>query len=166
MKKFIAVLLCAVTVCTAFAACSKSGKDADKTTVVKEEKTTAITTDTAKITESDAINLIESYSDKELGLTEDEREECSFMVAGNGVEIDKAYYVNVIAAVKTEHKDKKTGEITYTFENKGDYYISYDGKKILSKDVESGKYSEMKVKPVPTTEAVTDHTHAEEETKK
>ena len=47
-----------------------------------------------------------------------------------------------------------------------DYYISYDGKKILSKDVESGKYSEMKVKPVPTTEAVTDHTHAEEETKK
>ncbi len=163
MKKLIAVLLCVITVCTAFAACSKGGKDADKTTASKES-TTAITTDDAKIAENDAISLIESYSDEELGLTKKQREECSFMVAGSGVEIDKEYYINVIATVKTEHKDKKTGEITYTFDDKGNYYISYDGKKILSKDPKSGKYSEMKVKAVPTTKAVTDHTHDHDHT--
>lgn len=155
MKKFLSVLICISIIACVFAACSdKSGNtDDDKTS---STTTTAITTDDAKITESDAIRLIESYSDDELGLTADDREECSFMVSGSGTKIEDNYYVKVIAAIKTAHEEGD--DTTYTFENKGEYYIRYDGKQILSMDMETGEYNELKVKEVPTTEAPTAET--------
>ncbi|MBE6742115.1 MAG: hypothetical protein E7570_07415 [Ruminococcaceae bacterium] len=150
MKKVLAIIIClAIAVC-AFTACSSKKPDKEKTT----EKTTAssqMTTDTAVIKEADAINLIESYSDKELGLSAKDRKKASFMVAGEGVKIDGENYIEVVATVKKEHKDGDN--TTYTFDHLGMYYIRYDGKKILKKDMKSkeDKYSEMKVKAVPST---------------
>lgn len=159
MKKFLSIILCVVIVCSAFVACSKNDdKKVDTTT--ETTQTTQPTTDDAKIKEADAIELIKSYSAKELGLTDKQKKNCSFMVASNGVEIQDEdyigdYYIKVIATVKNKHVDK-AGKETYTFDNKGEYYISYNGKTILKKDMKSEKekYEKLKVKPVPTTTSV------------
>ena len=167
MKKAVVFIICAaIAICT-FSACAKNdGKETTTTKAAKQETTAAITTDDAVIKDADAINLIESYSDKELGLTKDQRKKASFMVASNGVEIDGKNYIEVIATVKNEHKDGD--KTTYTFDNLGVYYISYDGKTIFRKDMESekAKYIDMKVKAVPTTtEAATEKKESESTTK-
>ena len=165
MKKVLVLFLCVVMVVCAFCACSKNdSKKPDST----EAKTTSaeMTTDNAVIKEADAINLIQSYSDDELGLTKKQRKEASFMVAGDGVKIDGKNYIEVVATIKEEHKDGD--KISYTFNHLGMYYISYDGKKIMRKDMDSkeAKYIDMKVKAVPTTTAPADeHNHEEETTK-
>lgn len=154
MKKILTLVLCiAITVCV-FTACSKNGgSDAESDSTSTSEKTTqtTIATEDAKIKEGDAIELIKSYSDKELGLSKDVRKECSFLVASSGAKIEKDLYVKVVAVIKHEKKDEKTGESSYQFDTKGEYYIRYDGKQILSKDMKTEKYSEMKVKKVPQT---------------
>lgn len=148
-KRLLAVLLCLITVVFSFVACSSNDKkDTDET------HPNEITTDEAVIFDKDAIDLIKSYSAKELGLTEDEYKECSFMIAESGTEIDGKYYIKVIATEKIANEPNEKGEVTYSFNNKGEYYISYDGKTILQKDMkaEEPSYSKMKVKEVPTTE--------------
>lgn len=140
MKKILSVILCVAVACFVFTACSKN----DENKPTQTTKPTEITTDDAAITESDAIEFIKSYSADELGLSKDDMKNCSFMVAQNGRKIDKDYYIEVIATIKTEHKEGK--DVSYTFDNKGEYYIRYDGKQILSKNLETGKYTEMKVK--------------------
>lgn len=163
MKKIISVILCIVISCCVFSACSK---DKEKETTTTQTTTTSIDslTKDAKIKESDAVNLIESYTDKELGLTAKQRKECSFMVANAPVKIEKKQYIKVIAAIKKKHTDKKSGKVTYTFDYKGEYFIRFDGKEILSRDSESGEYKKMKVKAVPTTTSA--ETHDSETTKK
>ena len=86
-----------------------------------------------KSKDADAINYIESYSSKQLGLTENDRAKCSFMVASDGEEINGKSYIQVIAAIKKEHKSDN-GQATYTFDTKGEYYISFDGDEVLRKD--------------------------------
>ncbi len=163
MKKIISVLLCVITACCVFTACSK---DKEKETTTTATTTTSIDslTKEAKIKDSDAVNLIESYTDKELGLTSKQRKECSFMVANAPVKIEKKQYIKVVAALKKKHKDKKSGKVTYTFDYEGEYFIRFDGKEILSRDSESGKYKKMKVKAVPSTTAA--ETQKQETTKK
>ncbi|MGN0458665.1 MAG: hypothetical protein ACI4IL_06830 [Eubacterium sp.] len=144
MKKIIALLIAsALIIC--LSACSnteqKTETTTEKTTV---STTTRLATDKAVIKESEAIELIKGYSAKELGLTEDEKKECSFMVAKYGEEIDGKKYVKVVATVKTEAETD--GEITYTLKNKGEYYIGFDGKEILSKDLSNGSYSNLELK--------------------
>lgn len=158
MKKFLAIILSIVMIASIFVACS--GKNADEG---DPATTTGITTDDAKIKEGDAVRLMESYTEEELGIEKGVKKDCSFMVASNGEKLDdqKGYYVKVIAVIKQAHEDPETKEITYTFDYKGEYYIRYDGKQILSKDLETGELTEMKVKEVPTTEAPT--THSQEE---
>lgn len=124
----------------------KKDDENKEATAVSGEIPTAITTDNAKITEADAINLIESYSAEELGLTEDKRKECKFMVASAGEKIEKNYYVKVIATIATEHKNEETGKSTFTFDNQGEYYIRFDGKQILSKNMDGDDYKELKIK--------------------
>lgn len=126
-KKAISIILCAfIIICSvAFASCSK-----------QESKTgtaSAVATEKAKIKDADAISYIESYSSKQLGLTEDDRAKCSFMVASDGEEINGKSYIQVIAAIKKEHKSDD-GQATYTFDTKGEYYISFDGDEVLRKD--------------------------------
>lgn len=158
MKKYLSIILCIVVILSAFVACSGKDKGKDNetggtTTTTTTTTTTALATDAAKIKEADAINLIQSYDAKELGLDKDVIKECSFMVASSGEHIyeQKADYIKVIATIKQAHKDAETKEITYTFDTKGEYYIRFDGKQILSKNVETGEYTEMAVKKVPTT---------------
>lgn len=152
MKKYLSIILCIVVILSAFVACSGKDKGKDNETD-GTTTTTALATDAAKIKEADAINLIQSYDAKELGLDKDVIKECSFMVASSGEHIDeqKADYIKVIATIKQAHEDAETKEVTYTFDTKGEYYIRFDGKQILSKNVETGEYTEMAVKEVPTT---------------
>ena len=126
-KKAISIILCAfIIIClVAFASCSKQ----ESTT----ETASAVATEKAKIKDADAISYIESYSSKQLGLTEDDRAKCSFMVASDGEEINGKSYIQVIAAIKKEHKSDD-GQATYTFDTKGEYYISFNGDEVLRKD--------------------------------
>lgn len=126
-KKAISIILCAfIIICSvAFASCSKQES--------KTETVSAVATEKAKIKDADAISYIESYSSKQLGLTEDDRAKCSFMVASDGEEINGKSYIQVIAAIKKEHKSDD-GQATYTFDTKGEYYISFDGDEVLRKD--------------------------------
>lgn len=126
-KKAMSIILCAfIIICSvAFASCSKQES--------KTETASAVATEKAKIKDADAISYIESYSSKQLGLTEDDRAKCSFMVASDGEEINGKSYIQVIAAIKKEHKSDD-GQATYTFDTKGEYYISFDGDEVLRKD--------------------------------
>lgn len=126
-KKAMSIILCAfIIICSvAFASCSKQES--------KAETASAVATEKAKIKDADAINYIESYSSKQLGLTENDRAKCSFMVASDGEEINGKSYIQVIAAIKKEHKSDD-GQATYTFDTKGEYYISFDGDEVLRKD--------------------------------
>ena len=156
MKKFLPIILCLVIVCALFTACANNGTEDETTTTTTESN--VITTDDAKITQGDAIRLIESYTDEELGITADQRSQCSFLVANDGQEIDGKYYIKVIAAVKQEHV-ADDGKVTYTFDEKGAYFIRYDGEQVMSKDMTTGEYKDLAVREVPTTQAPT--THAE-----
>lgn len=126
-KKATSIILCAfIIICSvAFASCSKQES--------KAETASAVATEKAKIKDADAINYIESYSCKQLGLTENDRAKCSFMVASDGEEINGKSYIQVIAAIKKEHKSDD-GQATYTFDTKGEYYISFDGDEVLRKN--------------------------------
>lgn len=147
MKKILTVILCiSIAVCI-FAACSNGAEDASTTALSSKavKKTTqVITTGTAAVIQADAINLITSYSAKELGLTKDDMKKCSFMVASEGTKIKNDYYIKVIATIKIPHKDGD--KTTFSFDNKGIYFIRYDGKKILSKNTETGNYTELKLR--------------------
>lgn len=126
-KKAMSIILCAfIIICSvAFASCSKQES--------KAKTASAVATEKAKIKDADAINYIESYSSKQLGLTENDRAKCSFMVASDGEEINGKSYIQVIAAIKKEQKSDD-GQATYTFDTKGEYYISFDGDEVLRKD--------------------------------
>ena len=142
-KKAISIILCAfIIICSvAFASCSKQES--------KAETASAVATEKAKIKDADAINYIESYSSKQLGLTEDDRAKCSFMVASDGEEINGKSYIQVIAAIKKEHKSDD-GQATYTFDTKGEYYISFDGDEVLRKDGNS--YTKLELITTTTKE--------------
>jgi hypothetical protein len=142
-----------------FTACSSKDNDTQTTT----DTNTAITTDNASVTEADAINLIKSYSNEELGITEEQRESCSFMVASSGEYLEDydANYVKVIVAEKIPSTQESGGEVTYTFDTKGEYYIRFDGKHILTK--KDGEFTELEYKEVPTTTVPTTHSDEEKE---
>ena len=135
IQKAVAIILGTCTICSVltFTACSK--QDA-----TKEESIVA--TEKAKIKDADAINYIESYSSKQLGLTEDDRAKCSFMVASDGEEIDGKKYIKIIAAIKNEQKGDD-GKTTYTFDTKGEYFISFNGDEVLKKSGDA--YSKLEL---------------------
>ena len=135
IQKAVAIILGACTICSVltFTACSKQDATKEESVIVTEK---------AKIKDADAINYIESYSSKQLGLTEDDRAKCSFMVASDGEEIDGKKYIKIIAAIKNEQKgdDEKT---TYTFDTKGEYFISFNGDEVLKKSGDT--YSKLEL---------------------
>ena len=135
IQKAVAIILGACTICSVltFTACSK--QDA-----TKEES--VIATEKAKIKDADAINYIESYSSKQLGLTDDEKKACSFMVASDGEEINGKKYIKIIATIKNEQKGDD-GKTTYTFDTKGEYFISFNGDEVLKKSGDA--YSKLEL---------------------
>ena len=138
MKKFLAVLLAAVTVACMFVACSKAD---DKNTTQSTTASVENATDKAKIKDSDAINFIKtSYTKKELGLDK-VKEKYDFMISQNGVKIGKKQYVKIAANImKKNDTTSKDGKQTYSLTPVGEYYISFDGDEVLMKDLKSGKY--------------------------
>lgn len=141
MKKFLAVLLAAVTVACMFVACSKAD---DKNTTQSTTASVENATDKAKIKDSDAINFIKtSYTKKELGLDK-LKEKYDFMISQNGVKIGKKQYVKVAANImKKNDTTSKDGKQTYSLTPVGEYYISFDGDEVLMKDLKSGKYKKL-----------------------
>lgn len=141
MKKFLAVLLAAVTVACMFVACSKAD---DKNTTQSTTASVENATDKAKIKDSDAINFIKtSYTKKELGLDK-VKEKYDFMISQNGVKIGKKQYVKVAAnTMKKNDTTSKDGKQTYSLTPVGEYYISFDGDEVLMKDLKSGKYEKL-----------------------
>lgn len=141
MKKFLAVLLAAVTVACMFVACSKAD---DKNTTQSTTASVENATDKAKIKDSDAINFIKtSYTKKELGLDK-VKEKYDFMISQNGVKIGKKQYVKVAANImKKNDTTSKNGKQTYSLTPVGEYYISFDGDEVLMKDLKSGKYKKL-----------------------
>lgn len=141
MKKFLAVLLAAVTVACMFVACSKAD---DKNTTQSTTASVENATDKAKIKDSDAINFIKtSYTKNELGLDK-VKEKYDFMISQNGVKIGKKQYVKVAANImKKNDTTSKDGKQTYSLTPVGEYYISFDGDEVLMKDLKSGKYEKL-----------------------
>lgn len=141
MKKFLAVLLAAVTVACMFVACSKAD---DKNTTQSTTASVENATDKAKIKDSDAINFIKTaYTKEELGLDK-VKEKYDFMISQNGVTIDKKQYVKVAANImKKNDTTSKDGKQTYSLTPVGEYYISFDGDEVLMKDLENGKYKQL-----------------------
>ena len=141
MKKFLAVLLAAVTVACMFVACSKAD---DKNTTQSTTASVENATDKAKIKDSDAINFIKtSYTKQELGLDK-VKEKYDFMISQNGVKIGKKQYVKVAANImKKNDTTSKDGKQTYSLTPVGEYYISFDGDEVLMKDLKSGKYKKL-----------------------
>lgn len=141
MKKFLAVLLAAVTVACMFVACSKAD---DKNTTQSTTASAENATDKAKIKDSDAINFIKtSYTKEELGLDK-VKEKYDFMISQNGVKIGKKQYVKVAANImKKNDTTSKDGKQTYSLTPVGEYYISFDGDEVLMKDFKSGKYEKL-----------------------
>lgn len=141
MKKFLAVLLAAVTVACMFVACSKTD---DKNTTQSTTASVENATDKAKIKDSDAINFIKTaYTKKELGLDK-VKEKYDFMISQNGVKIGKKQYVKIAANImKKNDTTSKDGKQTYSLTPVGEYYISFDGGEVLMKDLKSGKYKKL-----------------------
>lgn len=141
MKKFLAVLLAAVTVACMFVACSKAD---DKNTTQSTAASVENATDKAKIKDSDAIKFIQNaYTKKELGLDK-VKEKYDFMISQNGVKIGKKQYVKVAANImKKNDTTSKDGKQTYSLTPVGEYYISFDGDEVLMKDLKSGKYKKL-----------------------
>lgn len=140
MKKALAIILSVLFVCSAFAACS-AGDKAEETTV---STTHTIETEQAVVKDADAINYIKSaYTEEELGLAELDKD-YSLMVAKSGVDIDGKKYVKVAANVMSK-SDVTTddGQPTYKFTAVGEYYISFDSKTVLMKDMKTGKYKKL-----------------------
>ncbi|MGN0516015.1 hypothetical protein [Eubacterium sp.] len=134
MKKIITLIIC-VSVLSSTAVLSACSKQAD-TTQTEQTNAVQIPTEEAKIKNADAVSYIEGYSNKELGLSDNDRAKCSFMVASEGEIIDGKKYVKVIAAIKHEHTDDD-GKTTFTLETKGEYFISFDSSEVLKKDGDS-----------------------------
>lgn len=124
MKRILLLLLCAGVMFGAFSACAKSSGE-DCTAVPNG---TEVSTDEAQIKDNEAIDLVKSFSNDELGLDDETSGKCSFLVQENGEVIDGENYVKVIAAEKKEADDG-----TYTFDIKGEYYISFNGDTVLKK---------------------------------
>lgn len=141
MKKFLAVLLAAVTVACMFVACSKAD---DKNTTQSTTASVENATDKAKIKDSDAINFIKtSYTKEELRLDK-VKEKYDFMISQNGVKIGKKQYVKVAANImKKNDTTSKDGKQTYSLTPVGEYYISFNGDEVLMKDLKSGKYEKL-----------------------
>ena len=135
IQKAVAIILGACTICSVltFTACSKQDATKEESVIVTEK---------AKIKDADAINYIESYSSKQLGLTDEEKKACSFMVASDGEEINEKKYIKIIAAIKNEQKGND-GKTTYTFDTKGEYFISFNGDEVLKKSGDAYRKLEL-----------------------
>lgn len=150
-----------------FTACSGNNDDAQEGSTFS-----GVATEDAKIKEADAVRFIEqSYTEEELGLDKTDKD-YSMMVSSSGIDIDGVKYVKVVANVITK-KDvtAEDGSDTFSMETIGEYFISFDGDKVLKRDMETGEYTELEnryeaYKEKGSTTTAEEHTHSDDETTK
>lgn len=145
MKKYLALILCAVMTCVVFAACSKD-KNNDPQPDNNDGKTpvaSEIVTSDAAVTGSAAIALLKSYEPEELGL-KDVKDTYQFMLSTVGSEIDGKKYIRAEAGDMVESGKDDDGKTTYSMKSFGTFFISYDGTKILIQK-DDDKYDTIKV---------------------
>lgn len=163
MKKHLLLIITIIIVIISFTACSSNSNNNDdvgaSTTIAatkqnddKESETSykkvdnLVTTqiakepiENAKISGYEATQIISGMDVKKLGLkgkTEDYR----FMVSPEGKVIEDQNYIEVNAMEITQENDDGTMSVDI----KGNYFVSYDGKKILVRDLTTGEFSELK----------------------
>lgn len=170
IKKLFALSLSLMVIFTAFTACSKAQKAETDSQSETNATSPTIATQEAKIKDSDAIRFIEqSYTKEELGLDKTDKD-YSFMISTYGTEIDGEKYVRVFANVVTKNDEtNKDGKDTFSMETVGEYGISFDGKKVVKKDMETGEYTELENRYADYSakgQTVSEHNHTEDETTK
>lgn len=137
MKRLFVICLCLLMAVSVFAGCSKGSEEkesqtAEQTTEHSHEGETVsqMPTDEAKISGSNAINLLKSYSEKELGLDKIDKD-YQFLLSTSGSEIDGKKYIRAEAGAMEESGTNSEGKPTYQMTSYKTIYISYDGKTIL-----------------------------------
>lgn len=135
-------------VCTAvffsILGCSAKADDTASTSASINSNAPEIETEKAAVKDVDALDFIkDSYTEKELGLDKVDKS-YSFMIASKGVKIDNKEYVKVVANhMKKNEITKQDGKETFSIETLGEYFISFDGKTVLKKDMKTGEYTEL-----------------------
>lgn len=139
MKKLLAVLMTFVIIGSVLVACSKANDDP-----TKPYATEGISTEEAKIKESNAIKFIETqYTAEELGLDKLDKN-YQFMIASTGVEIDGVKYVKVVANVPVKNDTTaENGQETYSMQTYGEYFISFDGETVMMRNQETGELKKL-----------------------
>ena len=146
MKKYLTIIVLVCLLLSLFTACTNSTENANEETT---EISVSETEREIAMTESEAVDYIKSYSAEELSLSQEDYENCNFMINYDGKEIEGERYIEIIAAYKESHTNEDGSE-SYTFDTKGSYYIRYDGKRVLKKDIdgETVQYVDMEVKEI------------------
>lgn len=155
MYKSIVALLCAMILVVSFSACSnqsdsKSPAEKSATESISSENyenaENLVTTkkaeqpiEKAEITSAEACSKISEMDIEKLGL-KGKKEDYKFMVASEGRNIEGVDYIEVVAMQVI--KENEDGSISTN--SAGDYFVSYDGTKMLIRDMTSGDFSDLK----------------------
>ena len=130
MKKIISVLLSVLMVTVLFTACSSKP--------------------TEKIDVRQAQHLIESYSVEELGLTNEQIENAKYLRCDKTkMSNDVEYYEILIAKTVEMGETNEEGQILYSFDTIGTYYVTLDGKEAFSVDNDTAELTKLPKKEVP-----------------
>ncbi len=151
VKRIFAVVMTVVVSVFAFVGCSNNTED--ETTA-----STIITTAPAVIKDSDAVDLIKTYTAEELQLN-GSLDDYKIMVNNSGHQIDGKYYIKVIASKVSE--PDADGRVT--IDTYGQYFINYDGSEILIYNETDDTYTpvaDVHEVPESATEAYS-HSHDE-----
>lgn len=171
MKRLFAICLCLLLAVSVFAGCSKGSDEKKDSTTAEQtiehshegETVSQMATDEAKISGSAAIDLLKSYSEKELGLDGIDKD-YQFLLSTSGSEIDGKKYIRAEAGAMEASGTNSDGKTTYEMHSYKTIYISYDGKTILvTNDDKKGdeKYDKITIdeehlKSISTTAASTE----------
>lgn len=151
--KIIAVsAVCIMLAAFAFAGCSDNQNSENESTLP------TITTEPAAIKDSDAVELIKTYTAEELKL-DGSLDDYKIMVNNSGHQIDGKYYIKVIASKVSE----PDAQGSVTIDTYGQYFINYDGSEILIYNEADDTYTPMAdVHEVPES-ATEAHSHSHDE---
>lgn len=151
VKRIFAVVMTVVVAVFAFVGCSNNTED-------ETISSTTITTAPAVIKDSDAVDLIKTYTAEELQLN-GSLDDYKIMVNNSGHQIDGKYYIKVIASKVSE--PDADGRVT--IDTYGQYFINYDGSEILIYNETDDTYTpvaDVHEVPESATEA---HSHSHDE---
>ena len=138
MKRIIAFILLIAAVGLLFAGCGgdENGKNTDSKALVVSDSSVPLKE--AALSSADAAAKIQSLSAKKLGL-KGEKGDYKFMVSTKGKLISGLDCFEVIASKQTN----TNSDGTMHMETAGQYFLTYDGKKIFRRDLDTGECTEI-----------------------